>query len=154
MKFRLKLGITWSQNFQCPFDWKGTSFSKIKNTPHKAKFFQISFKVWITIIQAFQMRYITFLYLKGVKRYQPSKFKGLYPPLFYKVNMRVFEFLELWRLVSFDLLKIQKCYILLLEGLNSGWNFESNLYYLYSRKRQINFSEKSSRFILKGLAFF
>ena len=46
-------------------------------------------------VQGFQMRYITFLYLKEVKRYQPSKFEGVKKPTFYKVNMRGLGFLEL-----------------------------------------------------------
>ena len=36
-----------------------------------------------------------FLYLKEVKSYQLSKFEGLIHLLFYKVNMRVFTFLEI-----------------------------------------------------------
>ena len=67
------------------------------------------------------MRYISFLYLKGLKRYQMSKFEGINKPPLYKVNMRVLGFFELSWLVSFEPLEIQKRYIPLLKGLNSDY---------------------------------
>ena len=41
---------------------------KINLTLTNAEIFPVSFKIWTITIQAFQMRHITFLYLKGVKR--------------------------------------------------------------------------------------
>ena len=67
------------------------------------------------------MRYITFLYLKGLKRYQMSKFEGINKSPLYKVNMRVLGFFELSWLVSLETLELQKCYIHLLKGLNSDY---------------------------------
>ena len=65
----MKLGVAWSQYMQRLFEWKGTSFSKIDIAPKGAEFFQFSFKILITILQVFQMRYVAFLYLIGVERY-------------------------------------------------------------------------------------
>ena len=77
------------------FECKSTTFSKIDVAASSVKIFPFLFKIPIATIQAFPMRYITFLYLKGVKRYQLSKFEALKNPPFYKVNMRMFRFFEL-----------------------------------------------------------
>ena len=96
-------------------------FTKINLTLTKVKVFQFSFKISITTIQTFQKRYITFLYLKGVKRYQPSKFEKCKISPIYLIKRRVFYALELWWLVSFEPLEVQKRYIPPLKGLNSGF---------------------------------
>ena len=151
----MKFDIGRSKNVSCPFDQKGISFSKTLSAPPIVRIFPFSFKIWITTIQNFQMTYITFLYLNGVKRYQLSKSEGIKISLFYIVNMRVFELFELWWLVSFDPLEVKKCYIPHLKGLNSGyWNLDWKLEYLCFDKRQINFSEKGMMFSLRGVAAF
>ena len=137
------------------FECKSITFSKIDVVASSVNIFQFLFKNRIATIQAFPMRYISFFYLKRIKRYQLSKFEALKKPPFYKVNMRIFRFFELCQLVSFDLLEVQKLYIPQLKGLNSGyWNLEWKLKKICFGKFQINFSEKGPRFILKGVAVF
>ena len=59
----MKLGVALSQYVKSPFEWKGINFRKISLTPARSIFFQFLFKIRITTIQTFQMRYIMFLYL-------------------------------------------------------------------------------------------
>ena len=90
-----------------------------------AKIFPFSFKIRINTIQAFKMRYITFLYLKGFMRYGLSKLQKFKKPSVYLIKQRVFQDPEIWGLVSFDSHEVEKSYIPHLKGLNSGIsNFE------------------------------
>ena len=52
-----------------------------------------SFQTSITTTQTFQKRYITFLYLKGVKNYKLSKFKACFASrILFRVSVRLVIF--------------------------------------------------------------
>ena len=71
-----------------------------------------------TTHQGFQKRYITLFYLKGLKSYQPSKFKCLhFTPHFSNSD---FSFVLL--LVTFEPLEVEQSYIPLLKALMCGIN--------------------------------
>ena len=71
-----------------------------------------------TTLQGFQKRYITLLYLKGLKSYQLSKFKCLHFPTFLSKS----DFSFALFMVTFEPLEIQQSNIPLLKALKCGIN--------------------------------
>ena len=56
----------------------------------------ISFQISITTIQTFQKSYVTFLYLKGVKKYNLSKFEACCAGrILFRVSVRVMRLAQL-----------------------------------------------------------
>ena len=94
----------WNQSFACLWSHFDRGLAQYKHATLPLSFLGLN-----TTLLGFPKRCITLVYLKGLKSYQPSKFKRV-------------DFLSFWSRVKLEILRITMLFFLAWEHFGFYWN--------------------------------